>query len=258
MVRCFHVVTTLILLVPRGALAAGPVDEPPPTPLHPADDRDDGEAGCGPIDIIETTDGRTRRGHILTELQQGFLFHDDDEDQTLVIAWASIRDLQRGNDVRTPPPSIAAPPVEKPAPRMSPGETAARVLASPEYESRRRSVPLAYLLELLVPGAGHMYAGAVGEGITHLLLVTVLPAVILSGLLAGGAALYAVTLSTTQGAPNPAVPSVVTGLLINFMIILVGAVLSARVASVMRAGPAATIYNQRLLGEMIHESETQQ
>jgi len=232
----------LVAGMTTGAWAAGPVDEVPQAPV----DRPAQASAAGGMDVIETSDGRTHRGRILSELQQGFLFREE-EGITQVIPYAQVTEIQRAAELLHPPAPVVPPaPVAAPVAAPSTMEQAARVLVSPGYAARRRSVPLAYVLELLVPGAGHMYAGAIGEGMTHLLLVTLLPGVILGGLLAGGVTLYALN-------PDLGVTQVVTGLLINFLIILVAAVLSARVASVMRAGPAATTYNTRLLGEMMQE-----
>jgi hypothetical protein len=224
--------------------SAWELQEAPPTP-SPEDH----------ADTVLTHDGQELKGKILAELREGFLMRVGAS--TRIILFGDIKDIQREGaqaiglpDSGSPsPPSTAkpAPPLTTQPNALTRAERVAHVLNGAHYQERSRSVVAAYVLELLFPGAGLMYAGNLGEGVVHLLLVTLLP-----GLLAGlVASLTAGMFLATQ---DTRLLQLGLGLMINLAIILGAAVIGARVTSVIRAGPAAATNNQRVLGELLQQS----
>lgn len=236
------------------AHASGPQDAAPPARGSMVFAHQ--EATVGAPDAITTNDGQTLHGTIISELQQGFLVRLEGGG-TAVIPYARITAVERGDDTllaglpklgqaQSTAQSTAlgkAPPPELPL-RV---ELLAQAQNSKTFSSGSKSVPLAYLLEVLFPGAGLIYAGSVGEGVGHLLLVTLLPVVLTAALGGTVATLYALV-------RDDRALQLGLGLGINLIIILSAAVVSARVTAILRAGPAAANTNQKLLGDLVRQA----
>ncbi|MEW5850070.1 MAG: hypothetical protein AB2A00_14875 [Myxococcota bacterium] len=231
MVRVLFTAGALSVLLLTSTARAQTAEPATPLPTTPA---------TGP-DVVVTKDGVSHRGRILSEVQGGFLFRGDDG-VTRVIPFDQIDDLQRGSPATFAPPATTETTVSEEREDLT-----ARVRGSPEYRRKSRSVGMAYALELLFPGAGLIYAGAMTEGIMHLLLVTVVPAGIVGVI--GGLAAGVYFLVPPPGRDE--ILRVGGGLVLNLAIILAAALLSARVTSVIRAGPAVRDHNEKPLAELV-------
>jgi TM2 domain-containing membrane protein YozV len=203
-------------------------------------------------DVILTGDGVTHRGRILAELQNGFLFRDN-AGHTVVVPFTDVADLDRANarPVAAPPP---APPLPQPAPTpvtamvyRSRMELVDELQSTAVYRNRTRSEGVAYLLELLLPGVGHMYAGSWVEGITHMVVVAAIPTFLATSLAVTVGLMYAL-------GPEDRLSQVGLAMVVNLGIILAAALVSARVSSVMRAGPAAAAHNQRVMSDLVRQA----
>lgn len=242
----------LLVLAALPARASGPDDARPPAPEAMVFAPHAPGAAEESPDGITTDDGRALRGRILDELPQGYLLRTADG-QTLVIPYARVVDIFRGGEdaalVEPAEPAAAAPPAPvTPEPLPPREELMSQVMASPRWQSETRSVPLAYALEVLIPGAGLMYAGSLAEGVAHLVLVVLMPGLVVAALGAPMLALWVVSRDTQL------IAQMGVGLGINLFIILAAALLSARVGSILRAGPAASQHNQKLLGDLVREA----
>ena len=237
------------LLASGPVAAAGPEDAPPPSSTTQDVPRL-ARPEASPDDVIVTGDGVTHRGRILAELQSGFLFREG-SGTTTVVPFTDIVDLTRPGMARvvasaSPSPPPASPPVTTMVYR-SRAELVEELQGSPSYTGSTRSEGVASLLELLLPGVGLMYAGAWVEGITHLVVVVSIPALLSLSLAVAAGLMYAL-------GPEDRIAQVGLAMVVNLGIILAAAVVSSRVASVMRAGPAAAAHNQRVMSDLVRQA----
>lgn len=152
----------LDLATPRLSLRLLLGQSPPPVALPESGARDAADGASDGFDHLTLRDGRALRGKILTQVQEGFLFHDAVSNASFVVPFADIADLQR-----PAPLQLRAEPQLPPARESSSGERRFFL------ESSLRDLQMRYDALSLWPGIETLIGGAVGLGVAILIVALV-------------------------------------------------------------------------------------